>query len=367
MSIKIKNRLLRKIYFWVLVLVIYFNITSVFWNSNIKDDRFIVTCSITSLECREINNNTIYIKKDWYVCKWGKLNKPCSMKSEKFEKKKKKSNSSIKYTFNTSSNRFPNIYPSVSWLNKKSKNNKWNSKNNKETKKENNKKDEKEIKKEEDYIFNDDIDNLKDLQKDIKKKEKRKEEKKKKLVYFDLDINDDNTVLLNNCKYTLQKSNFKDINNTFAKKYIKVLYELWIVKSINWKWILFSPEWEITRGDFLEMVLKSLCIDNKEFKKKIAKDIKNFRANDFITRIEAIEILMVLSDTKIIKYEKSDFTDIKKIKDIKVVETAKHYNIINGQIIKNVLKFEPNRKLTRAESTKIVVWLIRIRQKKEKK
>jgi hypothetical protein len=386
MSISIKDELFKKFYFWIiLTLIVIFTSISVFWNKNKQEE-----------------NN-------------------------------------IKSTYNTFTNKFPNIYPSMSckkakklypWIQCKVKNT---DNINKIEKKDIKKNIEKNIKKnikkdnsnEPEFIFNDEnnepeyIFNDKDIKKTDDKIDKNKikkvikkriikkkrniiktkniyyyKEKKEKtrLELFDLKIDKiNNSVSLNNCRYTVNEHKFTDDKKTFATKYIKFLQEIWIVKWINWKWKIFSPESDITRAEFLKIVLKSLCIDysttvpNSQFSdvknwdwvskvvtsalewKIIKKSLEKFRPNEPITRIEAIKILISASKIKLLDIKKSSFSDIKEIWNIKIIETAKKLNIVNWQKINNKLLFEPNNKLTRAESAKMIVLLLKAKQNLIKK
>ncbi|MDD3302292.1 MAG: S-layer homology domain-containing protein [Candidatus Gracilibacteria bacterium] len=201
--------------------------------------------------------------------------------------------------------------------------------------------------------------------------------------------NDNNNVSDGEISITLEDTTsqdmdiFSDIKESFANGYIKELYNKGIVKGYEDK--TFKPDNNITRAEFLSIVMKALEIDltstgtndfvdipsDGEWMIKYIMKAKElgivsgqiidsklkFRPNDFITRAEAISILLKTSNMDLTSTLTNDFVDIPLDGEwmIKYVIKAKELGIISGQIIDSKLKFRPNDFITRAEVSKVVI------------
>lgn len=134
------------------------------------------------------------------------------------------------------------------------------------------------------------------------------------------------------------ESKFIDEDNFSDKKNVLKMYELGII-SWNWNWY-FSPKSWTTRAEFLKIVLKTHCydyqdietkdinfidVDKDSWQAKVVKKAKQmniitwdldldwnliFRPNDYITRIEAIKIILNLSTLELNITTKSSYKDI---------------------------------------------------------
>ena len=80
---------------------------------------------------------------------------------------------------------------------------------------------------------------------------------------------------------------------------------------------------------------------------------KKFYPNSYISRAEAIKILLKSSNVEVKDIIKSDFTDVTWWA-VKYVQKAKELWIVNGQEKNGKLIFRPNDNITRAETQKIV-------------
>lgn len=170
------------------------------------------------------------------------------------------------------------------------------------------------------------------------------------------------------------KNIFNDINSSFAKADILLLYSKGI---INWfSDGSFRPNNPATRAEFLAMTMKSfnVSLDDsiaqtsfsdvkiswmvkyvekaKEYwiKGQILNWKSIFRPNDPITRAEALSVLLKIANIETPLVEKTSFRDVPDSSWIaKYVEKAKELWIISAQI-----KFRPNDPITRAETSKII-------------
>lgn len=170
---------------------------------------------------------------------------------------------------------------------------------------------------------------------------------------------------------------FLDIANSWAKWYISILAEKWVV---SWNWGYFYPDLNTTRAEFLKIALKAFGHDysdvdtsnltyvdiNKDsWQAKVAMKAVSkwfistfndrFRPNDSITRIEALKILLNAAWIDTMETDYTTFTDVNVWWMKKYVEKSKALWIVNGQFVNNKLILRPNDNITRAETSKIVV------------
>lgn len=173
---------------------------------------------------------------------------------------------------------------------------------------------------------------------------------------------------------------FQDIESSFAKTYIERLVASRVVSGyMDGK---FHPENNITRAEFLKMVLKGLGtpVDStlttslfsdvaeswqipfvaraKELGIVSGQDINGklrFRPNDTVTRAEAMKILLLTAGYVPNSVQHTDFADVAESWQIPFVARAKELGIVSGQSIDGRLKFRPNDTMTRAEVAKVIV------------
>ncbi len=107
---------------------------------------------------------------------------------------------------------------------------------------------------------------------------------------------------------------FLDISDNWAKDYIEQLARAGVINNTTY----FHPESNVTRAEFLKIVLRGMGI-------------------------------------KIGTGTTTEFTDVTEAWQIPLVAKAKELGIISGQTIDGKLIFRPNDTITRAEVTKIIV------------
>ena len=176
---------------------------------------------------------------------------------------------------------------------------------------------------------------------------------------------------------TWEKLTLTDISHSFARSYIEILAKNSMIDGYGDN--TFRPESNITRAEFLKIVLKSMNedysesdtnnmvftdVDKNSWQAKvieksimlniISTESKTFRPNDFISRGESIKMLLKAKKVEIPDIKTSSFTDVYWWA-IKYVETAKKLWIINWHLISWKLVFKPFDKITRSEVAKIIV------------
>lgn len=186
-----------------------------------------------------------------------------------------------------------------------------------------------------------------------------------------------------NKTYAIQSSNLKDISNHFSKKYVDELISRKIIKWYDDN--TFRPDNAITRAEYLSIIMKALGVQvdsnlnqssfsdveswswiikyiekaKKEF--DISAKTDKFRPNDFITRAEALAILFKISKLSLQTNGANTFVD----SDLetwmqKYTTKAKSLGLVKWQEINGKTYFKPNSNITRAETSKIVVNLLKI-------
>lgn len=179
---------------------------------------------------------------------------------------------------------------------------------------------------------------------------------------------------------------FIDIYNSFAKNYIETIAK----KSIT-KWYsdqTFRPNTNITRIEYLKMVIKGLGIEYLSYVWKknpfwdvnddswqspiVAKALelwiitknKYFYPDKAISRLEAMKMLVSRAKINVWlnEFEKYSFVDISWTM-ARYVEKAYILWLINWQTTDKWTIFRPNDNISRAESAKIIVKIINFLQK----
>lgn len=177
--------------------------------------------------------------------------------------------------------------------------------------------------------------------------------------------------------------NITDISNHFAKKYVDELINRWIIKWYSDN--TFKPDNAITRAEYLSILMKALNIkvDSSITKSINFSDIENnswqikyaekarlywissnsnkFRPNDYITRAEALAMLFKISKLNLQTNISNNFsdTDLEEWM-LKYTTKAKSLWLVKWQEINWKSYFKPNNNITRAETSKIIVNLLKI-------
>ncbi|MDD4151101.1 MAG: S8 family serine peptidase [Candidatus Gracilibacteria bacterium] len=177
--------------------------------------------------------------------------------------------------------------------------------------------------------------------------------------------------------------NITDISNHFAKKYVDELINRGIIKGYSDN--TFKPDNAITRAEYLSILMKALNIkvDSSITKSINFSDIENnswqikyaekarlygissnsnkFRPNDYITRAEALAMLFKISKLNLQTNISNNFsdTDLEEWM-LKYTTKAKSLGLVKGQEINGKSYFKPNNNITRAETSKIIVNLLKI-------
>lgn len=179
---------------------------------------------------------------------------------------------------------------------------------------------------------------------------------------------------------------FQDIESSFAKTYIEKLVANHVVSGYaDGK---FHPENNVTRAEFLKMVLKGLntSVDStlatspfsdvaeswqipfvaraKELGIVSGQSVNgklSFRPNDTVTRAEAMKILLLAAGYTSNNISNTDFADVTESWQIPFVARAKDLGIVSGQDINGKLNFRPNDTVTRAEVAKVIVKMMEIK------
>ncbi|MDD5213318.1 MAG: S8 family serine peptidase [Candidatus Gracilibacteria bacterium] len=183
--------------------------------------------------------------------------------------------------------------------------------------------------------------------------------------------------------YTIQSTNLKDLTNHFSKKYVDELISRKVIKGYSDN--TFKPDNAITRAEYLSILMKALNISvDSSLVKSSFSDISDgtwiikytelaktdfdistnsdkFRPNDFITRAEALAMLFKISKLSLQTNSSNTFKD----SDLenwmtKYTIKAKSLGLVKGQDINGKTYFKPNSNITRAETSKIVVNLLKI-------
>lgn len=179
------------------------------------------------------------------------------------------------------------------------------------------------------------------------------------------------------------KMTFWDIEDSPFKDYIEWLQGLGIIHGYSDG--TFRPEGNISRIEFLSMVMKAFKLPLLPSQENVFSDINEewmlpyvqqayelgiihwqmigwqlkFRPNDSISRAEALAILFKTAKIEITEgdneFEDTDFSDWM----LPYVITAKTKGIISGQMVNGKLLFKPNSLLLRGEVAKILYELIR--------
>ncbi len=168
---------------------------------------------------------------------------------------------------------------------------------------------------------------------------------------------------------------FRDTRNNWAKNFIRNLVVRGIVNNV----VRYRPEDNLTRAEFLKIVLKTtgwiiptkdlnIPFDDVTMNSWYAKYISfalskgminqlsvSFRPNFTITRAEATKILMVAIWITVLEPTTLTFTDVNPSSDLtKYIEAAGALGVISGQRENGARIFRPNDSITRAEIAKIV-------------
>lgn len=171
------------------------------------------------------------------------------------------------------------------------------------------------------------------------------------------------------------ESPFVDVKGHWAAPYIADLFSKGVVSGKNPTH--YDPEMNVTRAEFMKIVLKTLevpvdeTVTTSKFKdvkkgewyvpyvevahsKGIISGYKDntFKPNGFITRSEAVKIILLTAGLNISTTYDAKFSDVVKGAWYEsYVNYAAEKGIVNGYTNG---KFGPNNKLTRAEAAKIV-------------
>jgi hypothetical protein len=173
---------------------------------------------------------------------------------------------------------------------------------------------------------------------------------------------------------TINDLKFKDINGHWSYAYVARLALRWIVKNSE----NFNPEKPTTRAEFIKMVVFSGLwhtpnntntipfedVDGSSwmypyiayaFQKGMIRESKQFRPNDYISRQEAIKILILSLDSWINNPESLSFADVEGSSEFKgYIEAARSQRIISWQEIAGKRYFKPLDYVSRAEIAKII-------------
>ncbi|MDD3302142.1 MAG: S-layer homology domain-containing protein [Candidatus Gracilibacteria bacterium] len=169
----------------------------------------------------------------------------------------------------------------------------------------------------------------------------------------------------------------KDIKNNWAKNYIIKLILSGLANGYDDN--TFRPNQFATRVEYLKMVLLSYKIDYSQVNtsslkfndviktsweaKVIAKAVElnivdgnndNFNPSKYISRAEAMKILMGTGDFQFKTNQISSFIDVSGW-PIKYIESANTLGIVNGQVLNGNSLFKPFDNITRAEVAKIII------------
>jgi predicted ribosomally synthesized peptide with SipW-like signal peptide len=172
---------------------------------------------------------------------------------------------------------------------------------------------------------------------------------------------------------------FTDISDSFARAYIERLVASGAVSGAS---DTYRPEAPATRAEFLKIALVGLGIvigtgstsanfsDVKEawmvpyvekafelgiISGQVKDGKKIFRPNDFISRAEALKIVLNAGEIAIPETKANSFSDVSESWMIPYVERALQLRIISGQTVNGKKSFRPNDSISRAEVAKIVV------------
>lgn len=174
---------------------------------------------------------------------------------------------------------------------------------------------------------------------------------------------------------TTSETVFVDVKGHWAVQYISDLYTKGVVSGKDPTH--FDPEMNITRAEFIKMVLNSLGMKiDESITTSTFKDVKKgewfvpyialahskgivggykdntFKPNGFVTRAEAVKIILAASGVTITSPKDANFPDVVKGSwYADYVNYAAEKGIVNGYANG---KFGPNNKLTRAEAAKII-------------
>lgn len=166
---------------------------------------------------------------------------------------------------------------------------------------------------------------------------------------------------------------FRDIANNWAKTYIEKLAMHGIIRNA----INYSPDNNLTRAEFVKMVVNALGIDVAGMTASFADvptthtlspyiaaaveaglingDVDMFRPNDSITRAEAMKILVLALGNIPTPVLDSSFADVDPSSTLaKYIEEAKNLGVISGQMVGGDLFFRPSDSITRAEIAKTI-------------
>jgi hypothetical protein len=166
---------------------------------------------------------------------------------------------------------------------------------------------------------------------------------------------------------------FLDIWKSFAKTYIEDLYSKWIIKGYDNK--TFKPEDNATRIELLKIILSMSWkdysktdvskllfsdIDKNSWQTKVVvkgselgyidTKVKKFRPNEFITRAEAIKMIIKSTWITLSESKKTSFLDVSEDWMKKYINKSLELWIISSNN-----KFRPMEFVTRAEVAKMVI------------
>jgi len=178
-----------------------------------------------------------------------------------------------------------------------------------------------------------------------------------------------------------------DIETSFAKDYIKLLLDQWIVAWYSDG--TFHPESTATRLEYLKMVLRAkgvsyetidttplpfVDVDKKSWwAKVVAKWLELwvisdksafFRPNAPISREEAVKMLLKVFGENLIDVNTCDFDDVSGW-SMKYVQRAKELGIVSWSEEGGKFLFHPTRNISRAEVSKIIVKMMDVFAKTE--
>lgn len=167
---------------------------------------------------------------------------------------------------------------------------------------------------------------------------------------------------------------FEDIDGNWAMSYIQKLAQRGIVNNTD----TYNPEGDLTRAEFIKMVLKASGEASEDNVVPTFKDVSNehslksfiatavtkglvnanseyFRPDASITRAEAMKILVSALGEEVTDIETSSFSDVDVDLDLaKYVEAAINMDIVSGESVDGKTYFRPNDSITRSEIAKVL-------------
>lgn len=188
-----------------------------------------------------------------------------------------------------------------------------------------------------------------------------------------------NLVTARKCRFPSVDIDFIDIEKTFAKNYIQLLWKNWIVE---WYYDtrLFKPENTISRAEYLKILLRAFCIDYEDQDvskipfsdvvkenweaKVIAKALelwainsknKKFRPHEPLTRAESLKIIFDITWVMPKNAYATKFRDVDEFWwEIKYIQTANDMCIVDWYKVDWQMLFKPYKNMNRAEVAKVI-------------